>query len=1233
MADHAVGKLNVSAELPGEVEARMMRERVEAFWRDTAPDLMSRIFDDHVPDDRHVRLDRLTLDLGTVPATGFEAAASRALEQALREALPDAIATSSTSRDTDGATLELLEVFLRTGTVPFWARRPPFDLAAALARLATTRPDALLRTLRRIAGNRAALERLVLRLSDEDLRRLLEFLAPADAALIVAYLADIGATHRVEPLVPLAEPALYREMWVVTLEYLLRDAGTQFNRRSFLAALLQSLAVREDLSYSDLLILLRDALARTAGRLTLQSSLPATLIELLTEEDLPSTPQEHSRHEATPSDARHAALIATILAWHRETGLLPISDSALNRLLAEYARDAPNVDLDKFVSGALRLLVDRTSIAEMSASIAARAKDERIREALSRSVETAPPRTVPPSPDEREFDTAFREGDRAGIAELIARLSHPALASLMRRIAGARTTLFRLVGLLEDETLRMLLGVLDAEHADDVSEYLATLRAAHREAPLIPVSNDRFAQLTWTLAIDYAAREPGSQFNRRSMLLSLIEGIARHDGIDASQVMTSLARGLDALAARRIPTGSMPAILAELLADRPQESRPRDTFERAAIYLRSGQVDSAGPSLPELARLDPGGLAALLRELSNAPGGKWPAQLERLLQWLSPPEIAKLLAPSFDQALLARSADAATWPQVLTRLARGEALERSPVDGEAILADWLEQGNLQEGGQIAAADLHDTLEALPDAGVRRLIFATQAAERVVLLRRLVTLFDARGARRFLLRIAGIPYSAEDGASALALDELLRRAAGVPAIFPIPLPKAVWNDDPYDGAYSWLDGTDSAPENLAEVLLELASKDDARLRESLTARWRDPAARAREQQVILRRIADAVGEGAARDIFIWLIPAARRSEVEKKLKRRRAKIDTLIKITTAALLDAAHDSAPEYGPSAPLHPVAAMGDAELRAKIGETWRDRAARQSLIASLPDRTLTRILHILAPVQASLLLSMMQMLSANRGAMPWSALFDTLMAHGPSDLRKLADGLIAALAGDATERRNLRDRALCAARASNAIEIVAAFQPRPTRPPPVSRRPGNEAEQPAEPLYVNNAGLVIVSPFLPRLFEKLDVLRDGPDGKPRISGIEHASRAVHLLQYLVDGRCDVPEPELVLNKLLCGLDLALPVAPGIEPTAEERDLCDGLIQAVIANWPIIKNTSPAGLRETFLQREGRLTRSGTDWQLRVQRKTVDVLVDQIPWGFSVVLHRWMEHPIHVTW
>jgi hypothetical protein len=166
-----------------------------------------------------------------------------------------------------------------------------------------------------------------------------------------------------------------------------------------------------------------------------------------------------------------------------------------------------------------------------------------------------------------------------------------------------------------------------------------------------------------------------------------------------------------------------------------------------------------------------------------------------------------------------------------------------------------------------------------------------------------------------------------------------------------------------------------------------------------------------------------------------------------------------------------------------------------------------------------------------------------------------------------------------------------------------------------------------------VGNAGLVLASPFLPHLFDRLHLLETDEGGRLRMRDHEAATRGVHLLQYLVDGSTLTPEPALTLNKLLCGLELAEPVARSITLTDAERALCDSLLAAIIAGWPALGGTSPAGLRETFLQREGRLERADGAWRLTVQRKTLDVLVDQVPWTVKTVFHRWMPEPLRVTW
>ena len=76
-----------------------------------------------------------------------------------------------------------------------------------------------------------------------------------------------------------------------------------------------------------------------------------------------------------------------------------------------------------------------------------------------------------------------------------------------------------------------------------------------------------------------------------------------------------------------------------------------------------------------------------------------------------------------------------------------------------------------------------------------------------------------------------------------------------------------------------------------------------------------------------------------------------------------------------------------------------------------------------------------------------------------------------------------------------------------------------------------GEEPEEAGEPIHIANAGLVIVAAFLPQLFERLDALEQTEGGK-RIVRPDAVSRLVHLLQYLVDGRTDTPEPLLCLEQ-----------------------------------------------------------------------------------------------------
>jgi hypothetical protein len=207
-------------------------------------------------------------------------------------------------------------------------------------------------------------------------------------------------------------------------------------------------------------------------------------------------------------------------------------------------------------------------------------------------------------------------------------------------------------------------------------------------------------------------------------------------------------------------------------------------------------------------------------------------------------------------------------------------------------------------------------------------------------------------------------------------------------------------------------------------------------------------------------------------------------------------------------------------------------------------------------------------------------------------------------------------------------------AARAAAERRRRPASRQRPRAPAPLDlRSPFGPAAPPGAEIAVGNAGLVLAAPYFPALFQRLGLVKSDADGRTAWVAPEAAGRGVHVLQYLVDGRADAPEPQLALNKLICGLDPGWPALAGIEMGDEERATCDSLLQAILANWPMMKDSSIEALRETFLQREGRLERVEPGWKLIVERKTLDVLMDSLPWSFSMLLHPWMPEPLSVSW
>lgn len=161
---------------------------------------------------------------------------------------------------------------------------------------------------------------------------------------------------------------------------------------------------------------------------------------------------------------------------------------------------------------------------------------------------------------------------------------------------------------------------------------------------------------------------------------------------------------------------------------------------------------------------------------------------------------------------------------------------------------------------------------------------------------------------------------------------------------------------------------------------------------------------------------------------------------------------------------------------------------------------------------------------------------------------------------------------------------------------------------------------------IYIDHAGLVLLHPFLPQFFRGLGVANDEILLRP--------NRALYLLHFLATGEHAAPEYDLVLPKVLCGLPIESVTEPEEALRAEEEEEISALLMAVIRHWDVLRNTSPEGLRETFLKRSGKLSQRGNgDWQLQVESKGYDILLDQLPWGISMIKLHWMPRMLWVEW
>lgn len=163
---------------------------------------------------------------------------------------------------------------------------------------------------------------------------------------------------------------------------------------------------------------------------------------------------------------------------------------------------------------------------------------------------------------------------------------------------------------------------------------------------------------------------------------------------------------------------------------------------------------------------------------------------------------------------------------------------------------------------------------------------------------------------------------------------------------------------------------------------------------------------------------------------------------------------------------------------------------------------------------------------------------------------------------------------------------------------------------------------------ILIKDAGLVLIGAYIPTLFKKLEYTTDG-----LFVSDQARLKACLLLRYIVFG--DLPSDGFYfLANYFCGLPWNFRIPNDIVLGNDEKAIAESLIKSVIENWKAIGHVSIDGFRGTFLHRDGKIEKEGDDEIcLKVKKGPFDMLLDKLPWSYSMLKFKWHKKLLSTTW
>ncbi len=1059
----------------------------------------------------------------------------------------------------------------------------------------------LLHEIVMIEGQRAEVRRTVAqRFPEPMIQDIVQVLEPAQHEFIESLVAEPKTLMGERQALQIEESQAKRALWEFTLTYLIVERGSRFNRKSYIASVSRQMAAHSNVTLCDLLASIVDLLRAARGDSTIKEELLSLLIELQQEQgatqsgSMSRTAKARptkgvGAHQADRADAAQQAeselekLTRAYGAGVSEAGESTTVTQKSDQdewLLAQFfeAGTAFEETTWQLAKAALSSALERGKLAELQMQWPVLARSHRVW--LRRILAS--------------------RGQRAEIRHVIASsFSDPMLKDVVELLEPGE-------GSFIYETLHSRQLVSRRDNAEQRSR----LRVGGRDAYVA----------SWEFTLTYLLVERGSQFNKKSYLASVIGKLAARDNLDLASFYQMLLASFDSGRSENLLRQELVSLLVQLYREETGGEWVMASNTGNTLTVASLMPDADGRAwkrdlVREEARFGQGSHTS---DTQQPDSEAWQSDLSGRPSEMEPLELirAYLLFEKLTEAITHTSNQDGMVSYQVVRLLH-ELTEHYP---------WKLHRFNQElnSGRLS---LRGIMLKLPRA----------------LQRKLVVAFFKSFARKYEFSLAEFERH---------LDRMSKTSASTPAAqmsYLQILNRLIGNTvSDIDAIFAPLGGEAQAEQVTAAELAQHERERDStpELAEMIAARAVDENGSSSErlQAYLLgeQRAASYDRHSLTTTVELMLnSQPAELASIMKQLLTHKSASDRLVALLPESLLvkillllkPVDHFKAILY---ADLLTMACV-EIGSRPRISLSLLHRSKwefiydfliirRQVFSEVSYVRQLTDLLYLQSSQHAVVGLS--------QKAQFYSRLTESVRSSSSASTH-VSSVRIAMILGNLVSNADAKLAAapVAPARTETGLSprqqaLFEAQQNERSQNSSADSAVEEEQSDILEDVFVENAGLVLLSPYLPRYFAMLDLM-DGRKFKSR----EHAERGVHLLQYLLNESTENFEYQLVLNKVLCGIKAGIPICKGIAIEEKEVECSKNLLKGVLQNWPTLKNTSVEGLRESFLQRDAHLQLKDDAWHLQVESKAFDMLLDSVPWNYGTIKHPWMDKPVYVHW